>query len=107
MFGIIVLGTITITLLIITIATISTKEYPFSISTAIGFLLFSYMTFDITTDYIQKYSPNFIYRTNSYKVLEYSCDDKPMVKVLENDNDLFYVPESLLIVRCTGEIERK
>jgi hypothetical protein len=65
------------------------------------------MLFDITTDYIQKSSPKVVYQTSLYKILEYTCDEKPMVKVLENNNDLFYVPESLLIVRCTNEIERK
>ncbi len=107
MFFISFVGIFGVMFLILTIFTIILKEYVISFLFSILFILWSYMIFDYTTDYIQKASPKFVYRTNSYKVLEYSCDDKPMVKVLENDNDLFYVPESLLIVRCTDEIERK
>lgn len=51
MFQIIVLGTITITFLIITIAAISTKEHVVSVLIGFLFLLFSHMTFDYTTDF--------------------------------------------------------
>ena len=107
MIGIIAIGIIAAILLILTIITIILKEYVVSFLLSILVILWSYMLFDITTDYIQKSSPKVSYQTNSYKVFEYTCDEKPMVKVLENNNDLFYVPESLLIVRSTNEIERK
>lgn len=107
MIGIIAIGIIAAILLILTIASISVKEYAVSILLAIFFGFWLYMLFDYTTDYIQKSSPKVVYQTASYKIFEYKCDEKPMVKVLEYDNDLFYVPESLLIVRCTNEIERK
>lgn len=107
MIGIIVIGFITVVVLICTIAAISTQEYVVSVLLGVLFLYLSYMTFYITTDYLQKSSPKVVYQTDSYKVLEYKCDEKSMVKVLANDNDLFFVSESLLIVRCTEEIERK
>lgn len=107
MIGIIFIGIITVVCLICTIYCIVTNKYFIASAFGLLFLVYSYLTFDITTDYLQKSSPKFVYRANFYKVFEYTCDDKPMVKVLENDNDLFFVPESLLIVRCTDEIERK
>lgn len=107
MFLISFIGIFVVMFLILTIITIILKEYLASFLISILVILWSYFLFDVTTDYIQKSSPKVVYQTASYKVLEYKCDEKPMVKVLEYDNDLFYVPESLLIVRCTNEIERK
>ena len=107
MFGIIAVGIIVAFLLILTIGSIHMKEYAVSILVGIFFVFWSYILFEYTTDYIQKSFPKVAYQTASYKVLEYTCDEKPMVKVLEYNNDLFYVPESLLIIRCTEEIERK
>lgn len=100
-------GIFVVVFLILTIIAIILKEYVISFLFSILFILWSYIIFDYTTDYLQKSSPKVVYQTDSYKVLEYKCDEKSMVKVLENDNDRFYIPESLLIVRCTDEIERK
>lgn len=104
---IIYLGFMFVLCCIFFIGLISCKEFIYSILFGAFSIFLFVLGIFATINYSTKTIPNFVYRTDSYKIYEYKCSDKIFVNTLKNDDDKFYLPESLLFVRCSGELDRK
>lgn len=107
MFTIIFLGILALICLISIIVCLFDEVYfeAFFASLCFAFMIFA--TIISAIDYSEKTIPNFVYRNDTYKIYQYKCSDNISVNTLKNDDDKFYLPESLLFVRCSGELDRK
>lgn len=107
MFTIICFGILALIFLIIFIMSLFYEVYvdAFLLSLCFAFIVFG--TIKSAINYSEKTIPNFVYRNDTYKIYQYKCSDNISVNIFKNDDDKFYLPESLLFVRCSGELDRK
>lgn len=83
------------------------RSYADTFLLSIVGIFFTFISIITVINYSEKTIPDFVYRNDTYKIYQYKCSDNISVNTLKNDDDKFYLPESLLFVRCSGELDRK